>query len=113
MNTLRSLAAALACYSFKGHDFDVCGRKARSSVGRRAKRVTVRAERRVARSMERTAVQEMWAEEWDELLALEEERRYELTSAFRAEYEELYEQDPAYADDWADRHEELYLGEAE
>lgn len=83
MNTLRSLSAALACYSFKGHFFDVNGVYSVPTplLRRRARRATSRAERRVSRSMERTAIDEMRAEEWEELLEMEAELYYARTSA--------------------------------
>lgn len=125
MDTLRALSAALACYSHKGHSFDVPGVYSVPTplFRKRAKRITVRAERRVSRALERTAVEEMAAEEWAEYLEMEALHRQQeqeeflaymeddrLEKEFWSIHDELYEDDPEYADDWADRHHDLYFG---
>jgi len=50
-NLSKALLALRMCRSWRGHDFDVVGR-ARSSVGKYAKRITKRAARRLDKALQ-------------------------------------------------------------
>lgn len=82
------------------------------------------ANRLAHRRLERNVLAVLAAEEWQEYLEAEAQRRQDDLDAFiqymeddrrekefYAVYDDLYEDDPAYADDWADRHADLYFDE--
>jgi len=75
-----------ACFSYRGHDFDVVN-GARSSVGRYAKDITVRARRRLDSAIEVAEVDEIF-EEWNDYLTkfTDEERKFYEETPVNAPY---------------------------